>query len=272
LQEIVLFCEITSQSQDRCTKGEIDLNLFFSDLDIGQDLILSVYDDPSVDSTSDDYFALVINVGQDGIAVYDPISMFFYDDNMSSWTLDNVIFMATDPFGSKEISIPVNFRVVGVTFQIDNPEVTVIQDGESIFFSGIGLPGKTVTALINQVPANSTIVNPDSTWTVGISSSRFSDGTVTPVFRYVGADYSSGVEISVGEPDDGLSHAMLAFISFVILGLLSGVFVYFFVEIDNDDDDDDESDIQSSENTESSEGWIWDESSNDWIEDPDYES
>ena len=265
IKDIVLYCEISSQSQDRCTKGEIDLNDFFSDLD-GQNLILSVYDNPS--DTNDDEFALVINVGQDGLAIYDPISMFFYDNNMSSWTLENVIFMATDPFGSREISIPVTFTVVGVTFQIDTPEITVVENGESIIFSGIGLPGKTVTALINQVPANSTIVNSDSTWSVGIPSSRFDDGPVTPVFRYVGADYSSDVKISVGGSDEGLSTVMLAIISIVIIGLLGGVFVYFFVEIDDGDGSDDE----SSENVETSEGWIWDDESNDWIEDPDYGS
>ena len=265
IKDIVLYCEISSQSQDRCTKGEIDLNDFFSDLD-GQNLILSVYDNPS--DTNDDEFAFVINVGQDGLAIYDPISMFFYDNNMSSWTLENVIFMATDPFGSREISIPVTFTVVGVTFQIDTPEITVVENGESIIFSGIGLPGKTVTALINQVPANSTIVNSDSTWSVGIPSSRFDDGPVTPVFRYVGADYSSDVKISVGGSDEGLSTVMLAIISIVIIGLLGGVFVYFFVEIDDGDGSDDE----SSENVETSEGWIWDDESNDWIEDPDYGS
>ena len=265
-QEIVLFCEISSQSQDRCTKGEIDLNQFFSDLDIGQDLILSVYDDPSEDFTSDDYFALVINVGQDGIAIYDPISMFFYDNNMSSWTLDNVIFMATDSHGSKEISLPVTFTVVGISFQINDPDVTVIDDGEIIIFTGVGLPGKTVTVLINHVNTNDTVVNADSTWTLGIPSSRFSDGPVTPVFRYVGADYSSGVQISVGVPDEGLSLAKMAIISIVIIGLLAGVFVYFFVEVE-----DEESFDESSEEG-PSEGWIWDESSNDWIEDPDYDS
>ena len=102
LQEIILYCEIESQSQDRCTKAEIDLNQFFTETDNGQDLILSVFDDSSPEATFDDNFALVINVGQDGIAIYDPISMFFYNPDISSWTLENVIFVATDPFGSKQ--------------------------------------------------------------------------------------------------------------------------------------------------------------------------
>ena len=271
LQEITLYCEIESQSQDRCTKAEIDLNQFFTEIDNGQDLILSVFDS---EASSDDNFALVINVGQDGIAIYDPISMFFYDPNMEAWTLENVIFVATDPFGSKEISLDVTFTVIPISFQIDVPDITVVKDGESVTFSGVGLPGKTVTALINKVPANNTVVNSDSTWSLEIPSSRFDDGPVTPDFRYVGSDYSSGVQISVGAADDGMSMLMIGLISIVILSLLGGAFVYFFVEIE-DDNDDDSSSIESSESIsssaeESTEGWIWDDESNEWIEDPDY--
>ena len=274
MQEITLYCEIESQSQDRCTKAEIDLNQFFTEIDNGQDLILSVFDS---EATSDDNFALVINVGQDGIAVYDPISMFFYDSDMDAWTLENVIFVATDPFGSKEISLDVTFTVIPISFQIDVPDVTVVKDGESVTFSGVGLPGKTVTALINKVPANNTVVNSDSTWSLDIPSSRFDEGPVTPDFRYVGSDYSSGVQISVGAADDGMSSLMIGIISIVILALLGAVFVYFFVEIedDGDENDDDISSIDSTENMdskveESTDGWIWDEESNEWIEDPNY--
>ena len=272
LQEITLYCEIESQSQDRCTKAEIDLKDFFTEIDNGQDLILSVFDS---ESNSDDNFALVINVGQDGVAIYDPISMFFYDPNMEAWTLENVIFVATDPFGSKEISLDVTFTVIPISFQIDVPDITVVEDGESVTFSGVGLPGKTVTALINKVPANNTVVNSDSTWSLDIPSSRFDDGPVTPDFRYVGSDYSSGVEISVGAADDGLSTLMIGLISIVILSLLGGVFVYFFVEIEDGDDDDGSSSVESSESMsssveESTDGWIWDAESNEWIEDPNY--
>ena len=274
MQEITLYCEIESQSQDRCTKAEIDLNQFFTEIDNGQDLILSVFDS---EATSDDNFALVINVGQDGIAVYDPISMFFYDSDMDAWTLENVIFVATDPFGSKEISLDVTFTVIPISFLIDVPDVTVVKDGESVTFSGVGLPGKTVTALINKVPANNTVVNSDSTWSLDIPSSRFDEGPVTPDFRYVGSDYSSGVQISVGAADDGMSSLMIGIISIVILALLGAVFVYFFVEIedDGDDENDDISSIDSTENMdskveESTDGWIWDEESNEWIEDPNY--
>ena len=70
---------------------------------------------------------------------------------------------------------------------------------------------------------------------------------------------------------------MIGIISIVILALLGAVFVYFFVEIedDGDNENDDNSSIDSTENMaskveESTDGWIWDEESNDWIEDPNY--
>jgi hypothetical protein len=55
------------------------------------------------------------------------------------------------------------------------------------------------------------------------------------------------------------------------LSLLGGAFVYFFVEVEEDsstDEEDSESDSTADE--ESTEGWIWDEESNDWVEDPNY--
>ena len=127
------------------------------------------------------------------------------------------------------------------------------------------------------MPANNTVVNSDSTWSLDIPSSRFDEGPVTPDFRYVGSDYSSGVQISVGAADDGMSSLMIGIISIVILAILGAVFVYFFVEIEDDADDenDDTSSIDSTENMtskveESTDGWIWDEESNEWIEDPNY--
>ena len=123
------------------------------------------------------------------------------------------------------------------------------------------------------MPANSTIVSSDSTWSLDIPSSRFDEGAVTPEFRYVGSDYSSGVQISVGEPDDGMSMLMIAIISIVVIALIGGAFVYFFVELEEEEEDNEQASANNVENTgdeESTEGWIWDEESNDWVEDPNY--
>ena len=109
---ISLYCEIDSQSQDRCTKAEIDLLEYFDDVDPGQELSLSVYDDES--QISDDHFGIVINVGMDGMATYNPVSMFFYDTDMATWTLSTVVFVATDIHRSTINSYSLSFLVVGL--------------------------------------------------------------------------------------------------------------------------------------------------------------
>jgi len=64
---------------------------------------------------------------------------------------------------------------------------------------------------------------------------------------------------------------MIALISIVILGIVGGAFVYFFVEIEEDSSTDEEdSESESTADEESTEGWIWDEESNEWVEDPNY--
>ena len=45
-------------------------------------LILSVYDDEA--KSSDDEFGLVINIGVDGVAFYDPKAMGFYNEDMEN--------------------------------------------------------------------------------------------------------------------------------------------------------------------------------------------
>ena len=104
---------------------------------------MSVYDNENSDT--DDHHSIVVNVGVDGIAVYNPVTMFFYDTDMSTWTLENVVFVATDTFGSKINSNPVTLTVEGIQFAIIPPEDTTVSEDEVAVFTGIGLPGKTVT-------------------------------------------------------------------------------------------------------------------------------
>ena len=139
---------------------------YFDDVDGVNDLILSVYDDSA--RSSDDEFGLVINIGIDGVAIYDPKSMGFYNEDMETWSLSNVIFVATDPHGSKEISTPVSFNVIPIEFYVGDPDQTTAAKGELITFTGIGLPGKTVRVTLGGTQINSTVVLEDSTWELGI--------------------------------------------------------------------------------------------------------
>ncbi len=292
--EIILYCETNSQSQDRCTKAEIDLLQFFDDVDPGQELILSVYDND--DSDEDDHHGIVVNVGTDGMAIYNPVTMFFYDTDMSTWTLENVVFVATDTFGSKINSNPVTLTVQGIQFSISPPEDSTIGDDEIAVFTGIGLPGKTVTVTIDGNNVNNTVVGEDSIWSLGVPASRI-DGTATPVFKYAGQDFD-GTKITVsGSGGGGMGLGSIALIAIVTLALLGGL-VYFFVEFEVDEDEliegtteanqdaDEEEDTyawakdivadEEDENTsrlqkhDDHPGWLWDPDNQEWVPDPDH--
>ena len=49
----------------------------------------------------DDQHAIGIRIDSSGIATYDPDVMAFYTTDMSEWTMENVVFIAQDVFGSK---------------------------------------------------------------------------------------------------------------------------------------------------------------------------
>ena len=226
--------------------------------------------------------------------------MFFYDTDMSTWTLENVVFVATDTFGSKINSNPVTLSVEGIQFTITPPEDTTVSEDGIAVFTGIGLPGKTVTVTIEGNTVNNTIVNPDSTWSLGIPASRI-DGSATPMFKY-GGDEIVGSKISVsGSDGGGMGAGSIIMIAIFALALLGGL-VYFFVEFEVDEDemlegteeahqdtDDEEEDTYSWANDnevpqadsepqsesrlqkhDDTPGWLWDPDIQEWVPDPDY--
>ena len=295
--EITLFCETESQSQDRCTRGEIDLLDYFDDVDPGQELILSVYDDES--TTSDDHFGIVINVAMSGVATYNPVSMFFYDTDMATWTLENVVFVATDTYGSKINSNPVTFTVVGIQFVITPPDQTTIPEDGRAIFTGVGLPGKTVSVTIAGNTVNNTVVGEDSTWSLGVPASRI-DGTATPIFKYGGNDFESASITVSDSAGDGMGFGSIIVILLVAIAVI-GALVYFFVEFEEEEDE--QLDGTSEAKQESSEeddddyawakeagiaqddepepksrlqrhddhpGWLWDSDNQEWVPDPEH--
>ena len=268
--EITLYCEFDTTSQNPCTTAEINLLEFFDDLDGVNSLILSVYDDPA--RNSDDEFGLVINIGIDGTAVYDPKSMGFYNEDMDTWSLSNVIFVATDPFGSKEISTPVSINVVPVEFYVGPPSQITASDDELIFFSGSGLPGKTVRVTLGGIQVNSTVVLENSTWEVGIPGALLSK-PVIPIFSISGSDSIQGVEIAPPSAGGGISPLMIFAIVLVVVALLVATLFFSGVialEEDDEDYDEVESDDSKGLRSEDHPGWLWDSEKEEWVPDPDH--
>ncbi len=279
--EITLYCDSESNSVDKCTTVEIDLKEYFSDADNDIQFI-SVYNDTSIDS--DDRHALVVGVGTDGIARYDPADMLFFDDDMESWTLNNVIFIATDAWDSRVNSNPVNFIVVPLQFSIQEPEQSWVEDDEMAIYSGIGLPGKQVSVLIGGNPVNNTIVSEDGTWELGIPASRIKGDSSIPKFTYAGQTTEVSA-ISKGEPTpESTNWGMIGAVS--VLAILSlAALAYFtgFIGIEIDEEDEyktpvqipkdygDEEEESSLERYDDHPGWLWDAASDEWVPDPDFQ-
>ena len=284
--EIILYCDTESISVDKCTTAEIDLKEYFSDID--NDIqFMSVYNDPSTDS--DDIFPLVVGVGSDGIARYDPADMLFYEEDIDAWTLNNVIFIATDTWDSKANSLPVTFRVLPLEFSIQEPNQTWVDlDGIAVY-SGIGLPGKQVSVSIGGNPVNTTIVQEDGTWELGIPASRIKGESSIPEFSYAGQNTETS-PISKGEPTADSTNMMfvlgmigLALVALVVLAFYSGL---IGIEIEEESkqppqitgreewwsgesgkNTDEESGL---ERYEDHPGWLWNPDTEEWTPDPDF--
>lgn len=274
--EVSLYCEVDTTSQNPCTKAEIQLLDYFDDVDGVNNLILSVYDDSA--RSSDDEFGLVINIGVDGVAIYDPKSMGFYNEDMETWSLSNVIFVATDPHGSKEISTPVSFNVIPIEFYVGEPDQTTAGKGEVITFTGIGLPGKTVRVTLGGTQINSTVVLEDSTWELGIPGSMIGR-TINPVFIISGSDPIEGTAISPPDEDEGMGAMTVILIVVVLLaGIGAALFFSGIVSFEEDDeisdgeDSDENASAPSGELVRSDEhpGWLWDPQKEEWVPDPDH--
>ena len=103
---------------------------------------MSVYNDPSI--ASDDIFPLVVGVGTDGVARYDPADMLFYEEDMDAWTLNNVIFIAPDSWDSKANSLPGTFRVFPLVFTLHEPHQTWGDFVVIAIYAGFGLSGNQI--------------------------------------------------------------------------------------------------------------------------------
>ena len=284
--EIILYCDSESNSVDKCTTVEIDLKEYFSDADSTEwqsDIqFYSVYNDTSIQS--DDRHALVVGVGSDGIARYDPADMLFFDDDMESWTLNDVIFIATDSWDSRANSYPVSFRVVPLQFTIQEPEQSWVEVDEMAIYSGIGLPGKQVSVLIGGNPVNTTLVSEDGSWELGIPASRIKGDSSIPKFTYAGTETEVSA-ISKGEPTPESTNwgligvvSVLAILSLAALAYFTG---FIGIEIEEDDeyktpaqipkDYGDEEEESALERYDDHPGWLWDAASEEWVPDPDFQ-
>ena len=248
---VTIFCEENGASQNRCGSGySIDLTQYFSDVDAGDSLSYYVLDQQ--DKFEDDYHAEVITIGSSGIANYNPLSMSFYFPDMADWSLEAVVFQVRDSAGSTISSATIDFDVVGVSFtsecaglMVDGNFVagcpTEVDKTDILVYSGHGRPTVNVIGETSAgLRLGSTAVGEDGNWMMEIGANRLEKGDNTIVFEYGNIEQppNSDSQISVeGGADEGTGVFMwilMAVGALIVLGVFGAVFVFFFVEFEDE--------------------------------------
>ena len=240
--EIIIFCEEGSQRLDRCGGGgSVELAPHFSDLD-ADELDFDVWDDPDVIGNTDLQHDLqcyeLITVDITGRATYDPVGMSFHTSDMDLWSCEGMKFTARDS-SSTAYSMNVDFTVRAVSFTAARVDgLSNLGDDETAVFSGQGRPTVEVVARSSNtgLRLNNTIVGDDGIWTMEIPVRKLEDGLNTVEFEYGGEDTDKSLSVQVGAADSesGLGWIVWVIISVISLAVLAGVFMFFFVEFEED--------------------------------------
>ena len=305
--QLTIFCVVGSTSENQCGGGAVlDLKQYFVDPDSSFDQLSIDFVDDQTDP-SDDNHPFFITIDSDGFARYDPATSQSNED-ITSWTIENVRFVVRDVFDESAISRDVTFFVQAIQFDVErsNPGESVTATNPAIF-SGTGLPGSTIKA--RSIASNSLIktvvVGDTGTWSMNLSLQDMNDASNNLKFNMDGQTFGGSAEpttfrVEVGENDEGSN---LFMIIGIIIGalILLGAVAYFFVEFEDIEDEEfvtsehaeEEADPYAWGRKEAVEipqpqpavvsqqaapeasgqhpGWLWDQESNQWVPDPNYQ-
>ena len=304
---LTIFCVVGSSSENQCGGGvELDLTQYFNDPD-SDVLIIDFVDDATTED--DDNHPFLIDIDINGVAKYDP-AIKQNNQNISSWTIENVRFIVRDAFDESKMSSSVTFFVQAVEFNVvrDDPNdpVTATNPAE---FSGTGLPGAKIEArsVASKSLIKSVIVGDTGAWSMNLSLQDMNDASNNLMFlmdeqTFGGSSEPSSFRVEVGEVDEGSNLLLIIGIIVAALILLAGV-AYFFVEFEEIEDEGfdatpevvQEEDpyawgkkttpaipqqtvaptpaVQPEVVQQSAQhpGWIWDQENNQWVPDPNYQ-
>tara|TARA_X000001036_G_scaffold169291_1_gene160226 strand:- start:38492 stop:42898 length:4407 start_codon:yes stop_codon:yes gene_type:complete len=244
---ITIFCDIQSNSIDRCGGGaSIDLTQFFSDPDgIGETAdALEFFILDNEDTLEDDSYQTDIRITSSGIAIYDPMEgKAQTTSEISEWSLNGVMFYAEDVQESKVYAtVKVNFLVRGVAFSAERVDEGPITPSDPATFRGEGLPGSTVNIRFanGNAKLNSTRVLSDGTWEMDLTNSQLGiegneevifemDGQV---FKFAGQteDGEFSIVVSSGIDEDSSLLTIILVVGAIVV--LLGVGAFFFVEFE----------------------------------------
>ena len=310
---MTIFCVVGSSSENQCGSGAaIDLNQFFSDPD-GDFSELSIdFVDDATDS-SDDFHPVYVIIDGEGVARYDPASS-RTDEEISSWTLENVRFVVTDKQDSIVFSEGVTFLVKPIEFNAQRIDVgeAVTSDNPAIF-EGTGLPGSRIEArsISSSSFIKSVLVGENGIWSMELTQQDMNDASSKIKFEMDGQTFGgtndpTSFNVAVGAEDEGGN--LFLIIGLVIAALvLLGAVGYFFIELEDIDDETfgveeepvakedpyawgrkDSVELPAAQPAQQvvqqqvaqpeapaasgqHPGWLWDQESNQWVPDPNYQ-
>jgi hypothetical protein len=162
--------------------------------------------------------------------------------------LVGVIFEARDAHDSVVYSHKVNIVVKSVSFSVLRENTGDVSFENPAMFSGQGLPGSTVEALIQQggMRINSTRVLSDGTWEMEISQSQLNtEGSRNIIFEMDGQVFQNtetsadqSWSLSVASDSDSMGGIGLIILGVVALIAILAAGAFFFIEFEELDDED----------------------------------
>ena len=175
---------------------------------------------------------------------------------MEDWSLEDVIFEVRDTAGSIVASAPLNFDVVGVSFtsqcaglRVDGGFIagcpSEVAQTDTLVFTGSGRPTVNVVGETSGgIRLGNTEVGDDGTWTLDIPANRLDKGDNTIVFEYGNVEQPTNTDSEItieGGDDEGSGLLMwigLGLLALIVLAALGAVFVFFFVEFEDEEFED----------------------------------
>ena len=241
--EVIIFCEEGSQALDRCGNGgSIQLAPYFSDED-GDMIDYDVFDDPIIangDLQHDELCADLISIDIHGKATYDPVGMSFHTPDMDLWSCDGMKFVGKDG-SSTAYTMNVDFTVRAVSFSAERIDgIDELGESQTVIFTGQGRPGVEVIARSGNtgLRLNNTIVGDNGVWTIEVQGTKLENGMNSVKFEYDGENTGQTLDVQVGAADgsSGLGWIVWAILAVITLAALGAVFMFFFVEFEEEPD------------------------------------
>ena len=275
----------------------------------GNDLEFYVFDDD--ETIEDDFYDDFITITPLGVLTYDPMSyMAQTTASIPDWSLNSVIVYAQDDQESKAFSLRMNFLVRAVSFTVERTDTGDITVDDPAEFQGEGLPGSLVIARFadGNAKLNSTRVLSDGSWNMQLNAGQLSgiegssdvifemDGQI---FKFAGQTDNAEFAIVVSSGDGGGSGIISIVLIVLAVLVLLGAGAFFFIEFEEIPDEDelreDDSEVEedpyawakakqtpaipqpapaaeaAAPAASQHPGWLWDQATNQWVPDPNYQ-